>query len=79
MKLTLGCLLCLVGIAAGLYFGIWWAFIGGIVAVIEEIRADELEAMNVALGVARVMFAGLIGWVCGVIALFPGLVLIKSA
>lgn len=41
--------------------GCWVCFIGGIVDVIEEIRADELEALKIAIGIAKVMFAGFIG------------------
>lgn len=49
-------------VCAGLYFGVWWAFIGGIIAVIEGAKATPVESMTIALGIARVMFAGLIGW-----------------
>jgi len=67
------------GVAFGVYAGLWWAFIGGIVDVISAIRAPELVAMDVAIGVAKVMFAGVIGGVCGIIAVFPGYALLKSA
>ena len=79
MKSTLGVLMMIAGVAFGLYAGLWWAFIGGIVDVIHAIRAPELVAMDVAIGVAKVIFAGAIGGVSGIIAVFPGYALFKSA
>lgn len=79
MKMILGLALMAVGIALGLWAGIWWAFIGGIVDVIREIRAPELDAMNVSIGIAKVIFAVLIGWIAAAVALLPGYALVKSA
>ena len=78
MKVILGLALMAVGIAFGLWAGIWWAFIGGIVDVIREIRAPELDAMNVGIGIAKVLFASLIGWAAGAVAALPGYALLKS-
>jgi len=78
MKQVFGFLLILVGIAFGLWAGIWWAFVGGIVQVIQEIRAPELSALGVAIGITKVLCAGLIGWVAGLVAIFPGWVLLNS-
>ena len=78
MKAALGIVMMIAGVAFGLYAGLWWAFIGGIVDVISAIRAPELVAMDVAIGVAKVMFAGVIGVVSGIIAVFPGYALFKS-
>ena len=72
-KMIIGIILIILGICAGLYFGLWWAFIGGIVAVIEQIRADEMSSMVIALGVARVFFAGFIGWIAAFLFIRPGL------
>lgn len=79
MKAIFGLALMAAGVALGLYAGIWWAFIGGIVDVIREIRAPELSVMNVGVGIAKVLFAGLIGWVAAAVALVPGYALLKSA
>ena len=49
-------------IVFGLWAGIWWAFIGGIVLVIESAKADPVNAFGVAFGIARVIFTALIGW-----------------
>ena len=79
MKAIVGLILVCFGVVLGLYAGIWWAFIGGIVDVIKAIRAPELEAMTVAVGVAKVCFAGLIGWLAALLAIVPGLAMIKGA
>ncbi len=79
MKPILGILLVLAGIAAGLYFGLWWAFIGGIVVIVEQIRATNLDAMTLALGIARVIFASAIGWLSAMVCIIPGLALIKAS
>ncbi len=74
---VMGLVLIAAGICAGLYFGLWWAFIGGIIQVIEQVRAPELEAMIVAIGVAKVLFAGIIGWASGFLCCIPGLAMLK--
>lgn len=79
MKKALGVVMMIAGVAFGLYAGLWWAFIGGIVDVISAISAPDLVAMDVAIGVAKVMFAGVIGCVSGIIAVFPGYALFESA
>ena len=76
MKTILGLLLIVAGIALGLYAGLWWAFIGGIVVVIEQIRAVHLDAMTVALGIARILFAGAIGMASAFALILPGAVML---
>lgn len=78
MKATIGLFLIVAGIAVGLYCGLWWAFIGGIIAVIEQIRAPHMEATTLAIGIARIVFAAFIGWMCALIFLIPGVALVKS-
>lgn len=78
MKQLLGVALILVGVIAGMYAGIWWAFIGGIVDCVEAVRAKELVTSDLATGVAKVMFAGLIGWCSAVLFVLPGFFLVQS-
>ena len=61
-----------VGVALAAYVGVWVCFIGGIVDVIEAIRAETLIAMDVAIGVAKVMFAGVLGALAGVVPFVLG-------
>jgi len=78
-KLITGLALVLSGIFAGAYVGIWLCFIGGIVQVIEQVKADDIEALQVAMGVARVFFAGVAGWLSAIILIAPGAALIKAS
>jgi hypothetical protein len=73
-----GILLILAGAAFGLYAGLWWAFIGGIVDILNEVRAPELSSINVAIGVAKVVFSGLIGWASGMLLMVPGVALLRG-
>ena len=78
MKTALGLLLILGGIAFGLYAGAWWAFVGGIVQMIGEIRAPELSAVSVAVGLLKVLCAGGIGVFSALVCIVPGLAMLKS-
>jgi hypothetical protein len=78
MKTVIGIIMVVGGIACGIYAGLWWAFIGGICDVIGAIRADELIAMDVAIGVAKVLFAGLIGWASAALLLLPGFFMVQD-
>ncbi len=79
MKLFFGLLLIVAGIAAGLYFGLYWAFIGGIVSVIEQVRAPSMDAMTVAVGIARILCAGLIGSISAFVLILPGAALVRKS
>ena len=72
MKQALGILMIVAGVLFGVWAGLWWGFIGGIVQFIEGVKATPVEAMEVAFGIARVMFAGLIGGGCAMILVIPG-------
>lgn len=73
----LGFLLIIAGVFAGLYLGLWWAFIGGIVAFIESFQATPVEAFDVALAFARIWFSALIGWGVFFALVTPGAKLLK--
>jgi hypothetical protein len=74
----LGLVLCLFGVGLGLYTGVWVCFIGGIVDVIEQVRADELDTVIVACGVAKVVFCGLAGWLSAIVPLTLGISLMQD-
>jgi len=74
MKKILGMALILTGIALGVYFGLWVMFIGGIVQIINAL--SPLEAMSIAFGVVKIIFASLIGWICAIFPLGIGLSLL---
>lgn len=77
MKSILGILLIVAGLMLGCYVGIWWSFVGGIVDVITGIRAVDLDALKIAFGIAKVMFAGFIGYISALVLVIPGAVMIK--
>ncbi len=79
IQLILGIALVLVGAVGGLYLGVWWAFVGGIVDIINQIRAEVLEPLIIALGIAKMLFAGVIGWGFFAICLIPGFIAIGTA
>ena len=65
MKIAKGivtCILALATVAFAVWAGIWWAFIGGIVALIESVKASPTVPLDIALSIARILFTGLIFW-----------------
>ena len=71
-KKIAGLLLIVAGVGICAYAGLVWAFIGGIVDVIQAVRAVDLDATAVAFGVLKILFAGFIGAVSAFIFVFPG-------
>jgi hypothetical protein len=68
-----GVLLVLGGIVLGLYVGVYVCFIGGIIQVIEAVRADVLIASDVAWGIARIFGTGICGGLSAFVLIVPGL------
>ena len=68
----IGLIMCITGALLGLYVGVWVCFIGGIVDVITQVRAEHLSAVGVAIGIAKVMFAALGGWLSAILLIIPG-------
>jgi hypothetical protein len=79
IKIIGGLLMVAAGVVAGLYVGVWWAFIGGIVDIINEIKSVEVTALNVAIGIAKVLFAGFFGLVSAALLILPGALLINKS
>ena len=74
MKIT-SIFLIIAGVFIGLYMGLWWALVGGVLLIIEQIRADQVQVLQVAYGVFRIVFAGLIGYLSAILVIFPGIAL----
>ena len=72
MKSWVGVIMILLGIVLGLYVGIWVMFIGGIVQIIHQIQAPHIEAMQVAIGVARILCASFVGVISAMVLVIPG-------
>ena len=63
MKKIIGILIAIVGIALGIYVGVWLMFVGGIVQIVNSI--NPINGLGIALGIARIVFCevgGLIAW-----------------
>lgn len=77
-RVILGFALIIVGLVGGLYVGVWWAFIGGIVQVIEALKAPELSSWELAMGIGKIFFASPIGGVVLVTGVTSGFATIVS-
>lgn len=78
MKTFIGLALILLGVVAGLYVGLWVCFIGGIVGLIEAVRAPNLVALDVAWNIAKIFLAGAAGWLSALVFIFPGRALLQD-
>lgn len=79
MKFLIGVALCLGAIVFGIWAGLWWAFIGGIVDVVNEFKAVDTNALNIGIGVAKVFFSTIIGWFAFVVLWVPGTLIVSRA
>lgn len=83
VKIIVGLLLMLIGLLCGAYVGLYLCFIGGIVDLMEVISAaiktsGDIEAIKVAYGVVKIMFAGVAFWISAALCMAPGYALVKS-
>jgi len=72
MKTVVGVLFIILGLLVGLYLGLWVCFIGGIVAVVEAVKATPTDAQGIAIGAVRVMLTGVVFWFCFLFGGFVG-------
>jgi hypothetical protein len=79
MKVWLGLLLIVLGIALGLYVGVWLCLIGGIVQFVEAIKMTPVDAWGIAFGIARFFLASVCGMVSAMLLVIPGAALIKNS
>lgn len=78
-KALIGLTLFIGGIILGLWLGIWVMFIGGIVQFINGVKANPVDALALACGIARVIFAGFVGWGVGTIVCSIGLMIVEDS
>ena len=57
----LAVMVALIGVVLGVYIGVWLLFIGGIVDIIEAIKAVPVDSFKFAFGIVKFLFAP-IGW-----------------
>lgn len=80
MKSLLGILLIIVGVALGIYVGVWLCFIGGICDLVDVVNQaakhqTDISGMQVAGGVAKIVFAGVAGMASAFLCIIPGMTL----
>ncbi len=59
MKKIGGVLLILMGtivLLGGIYTGIWLCLVGGIVEIIDQIKAKETDSLAIALAIVKIVF-----------------------
>ena len=77
MKRWIGLLMIVVGVVFGFYVGGWIFFVGGIVDLIASVRADVFVPMDVAIGVAKIFFAGVAGKISALFLCVPGYLMME--
>lgn len=77
---VLGGVLVAIGVAVGLYVGVWLMFIGGILELVEYVNllvdGSSPDAIMVVWGVLKIMFAGFVGSISAYVFFIPGVKLI---
>lgn len=73
MQDIIGVVMVVAGVVLGLYVGVWLCFIGGIVDVINAIKAEDIIALDIAIGIGKYVFAGAIGMLSAMVLIVPGM------
>ena len=71
MKSIVGLFLIILGVVAGLFVGGYVCFYGGIVQVIDGIKAGW-QASEIALGILRFVCTGVAGVISAMVLVIPG-------
>lgn len=65
----------LAGVALGLYVGVWVMFVGGIMGLVSIVTTlvagGGVVASLLAWSIVKIMFAGVVGWICAFIIITP--------
>ena len=75
---VLGFLLCAAGVILGVYVGFWWAFVGGIMTLINEVKASDPSATAVGYAILRIMLASMLGWAAAAVPFFIGVFFLQN-
>lgn len=77
MKTLTGILLIILGIAIGLYVGVYLMFIGGIVQIVDAVKTTPTDGLGIAWGIIRIMVGGLTGALSALVPCVFGWTLLK--
>lgn len=78
LKAFLGSTLIALGIILGFWLGVKVLFIGGIVQVINGVKANPTSAMDIAVGLAKFVSSGFVGWVSFIICFTLGITILTD-
>ena len=78
MQKMFGLILVIASLFVGVYFGFFWAFIGGIVQIIKEVTSGDFGIMGIGFGVLKVMFATVIGYISFFVTLLMGVAMMQD-
>ena len=78
MKAAIGLLLVLVGIVFGVWAGLWWAFVGGIMQIVAAVQTSPVPGADIAWGIVKIIFAGAIGGVSAMLLIIPGAAMLND-
>jgi hypothetical protein len=76
-RFVVGAVLLTLGLVVGLWAGLWWAFIGGIVQTIDAAKSMPTDQLGIAYGVVRIMCAPVVGWGAAMLFLVPGYLMVN--
>lgn len=62
-------IIAIVSLIGAVYLGLWVMFIGGIVQGIDAVKMSPVDSFGITVGIVRVIFAGLVGYIALVIGL----------
>jgi len=71
MRKAIGVTLVLCAGAIGVWVFFWWGLVGGVMQIVEQVKAPHTSALWVALGVVRVLFAGPIAVMATKLVIIP--------
>jgi hypothetical protein len=78
MKSLIGYTLIFSGIILGIYVGFWVMFVGGIMDLIETVRAETLIKMDVFIGIMKMVLAGMVGVIIATTGIYLGTLLTEK-
>lgn len=70
MRIAIALIIMALGIALGLWVGVWLMLIGGIVQVVEAVKADPVSSWGIAIGAVKALLASPAGILCALIPLW---------
>lgn len=77
-KGLIGFALIVCGIFLGLYVGGYVCLVGGVSDLIDVAKSDVTNSFDILKGVAKIFFAGFLGWVSALSFIIPGALLMDD-